>query len=443
MAYTRIHAIKTTVDRSIAYICNPDKTDGELFISSFGCSPKTAPIEFAYANGKISKKGENLAHHLIQSFTPGEVSFEEAHRIGTELADKLLEGKYSYVIATHIEKDHVHNHIIFCATDNIEHRKYNTCKKNYYRIRKLSDELCREHNLSVITPGQQRGKKRQEWEAEKEGKSWKDKIRRDIDAIIKLSNSYEDFIRMIKRKGYEIKGENFDGTLKYISFRLPGKERFVRGSSKSLGTAYTRETIRERIESRDRKHNEYKQPDYSKKKLIDTSQGKFKESPGLKHWADIENLKIAASTYANANSITELEQKIKEKKSLAKDARSELVDLEHDMKSTAEILKYAEQYAANKPFHLRSKKSKNPDAYFRSHESQLLLYDGAKNMLRRAGMDLKNINPEQMRVDYHAMEKKKAELQRAYRSAEKEAGEMELKRNNLNQYLGRETEPEH
>ena len=150
MAYTRIHAIKATVDRSIAYICNPDKTDGELFVSSYGCSARTAALEFAFANGKTTGNDGNLAHHLIQSFAPGEVSFEEAHQIGTELADRLLEGKYSYVLATHIEKDHVHNHIIFCATENISHRKYNTCRRNYYRIRTLSDELCSEHHLSVM-----------------------------------------------------------------------------------------------------------------------------------------------------------------------------------------------------------------------------------------------------------------------------------------------------
>ena len=122
---------KIAIYKSIAYICNPDKTDGELYVSSFGCSAQTAYLEFAFANGKNIKNGDNLAHHLIQSFAPGEVSFDEAHQIGKELADRLLGGKYSYVIATHIEKDHVHNHIIFCATDNIDHKKYNTCKKSY------------------------------------------------------------------------------------------------------------------------------------------------------------------------------------------------------------------------------------------------------------------------------------------------------------------------
>ena len=436
MAYTRIHAIKATVDKSIAYICNPGKTDGELYVSSFGCSAKTAHLEFAFANGKNIKTGDNLAHHLIQSFAPGEVSFEEAHQIGTELADKLLGGKYSYVIATHIEKDHVHNHIIFCATDNIEHKKYNTCKKSYYNIRKLSDELCKEHQLSTIVPCQQRGKKHTEWEAAKNGKSWKDKLRRDIDAIIKLSISYEDFIRLIRLKGYEVKGEEIGGSLSYISFRPAGAERFVRVSDRSLGHSYTRESIKERIETRDKKRTDHKQRNYATRNLIDTSSEDFTESPGLQHWADIENLKIAASAYAEAQSITALEQQIAEKKSLSNAARTELVTLEHEMKPYAEMLKYAEQYEANKPYHLRSQKSKNPDDYFRRHESELLLYDGAKNMLQKAGINIKTMNLDQMRTDFHALEKKKAELQKSYRSAEKDISDMEKKMKNLSQYLG-------
>jgi hypothetical protein len=450
MAYTRIHAIKATVNKSVAYICDPNKTDGQILVSSFGCSSKTAHHEFAFANGKNVKKDDILAHHLIQSFAPGEVSFDMAHQIGTELADRLLEGKYSYVIATHIEKNHVHNHIIFCATDNIDHKKYNSCKKSYFRIRRLSDELCVEHQLSVIDSGPQRGKKRNEWEAGREGSSWKEKLRQDIDTAIKLSESYEDFIRLMKSYGYEIKGEDADSTLKYISFRPTGKERFVRGSAKSLGADYTREKIQERILNREQNRNEtrqrlftkrkdFKPRDYSKRTLIDTSGEKFAESPGLKHWADIENLKIAASAYADAKSLTALEQQISQKRTAANEAKSELVALERKMKSYAEILKYAEQYAANKPYHFRYKKSKNPDEYFRNHETELILYDGARNMLRKSGLDLKNLNIENMRAEYRSMQTRKAELQKSHQSADRETAELERKRQTLNQYLGRDT----
>lgn len=117
MAVTKIHGIKTTVDKAIEYICNPDKTDEKIYISSFACAPETAALDFKYTldhtteqNFSDGQDKENKAFHLIQAFLPGEVSYKEAHAIGKELADNLLQGKYSYVLTTHIDKGHVHNH---------------------------------------------------------------------------------------------------------------------------------------------------------------------------------------------------------------------------------------------------------------------------------------------------------------------------------------------
>ena len=135
MAVTKIHPIKTTLNKAVDYICNPDKTDNQILISSYGCSYQTADIEFGFTLSKARDKGDNLGHHLIQSFAPGEVSYEEAHRIGKELADKVLGGRYEYVLTTHIDKGHIHNHIIFCAVDFTTHRKYVSNKKSYYQIR--------------------------------------------------------------------------------------------------------------------------------------------------------------------------------------------------------------------------------------------------------------------------------------------------------------------
>ena len=129
MAITKIHAIQATVNKAVDYICNPAKTDESILISSFGCSPETAAFDFKFALSKTNQADPNKAFHLIQAFMPGEVSYKEAHQIGIELADKLLEGKYSYIVATHIDKGHVHNHIIFCAADNINHEKYHDCKR--------------------------------------------------------------------------------------------------------------------------------------------------------------------------------------------------------------------------------------------------------------------------------------------------------------------------
>ena len=363
MAYAKIHAIKATVDKAIDYICNPEKTDEKMFVSSYACSPETAAYDFKYTLDHCRENSPNKAYHLIQAFAPGEVGFEEAHHIGKELADKLLEGKYSYVVTTHIDKEHVHNHIIFCAADNIEHNKYHDCKQSYYHIRKLSDELCKEHNLSVIIPGAQRGRKYEEWQSDQNGSAWKTQIRKDINFCIKSASTYEEFLLLMRAKGYEIKGETFEeGAAKYISFRPLDKERFVRGSTRSLGKEYTKERIKERIERKRERKSVIPKRDYSARRLIDTSDEKFRSSLGLQRWAAIENLKIAAQSYNEVGSLAELEHKIAVKTEAGKSAKQSVVELEHRIKDLAEIIKYAQQYKDNRSYHIGYKKAKNPDA---------------------------------------------------------------------------------
>ena len=448
MAYTKIHAITATVNKAVDYICNPAKTDEGILISSYGCSPETAAYDFKFALSKTNQSNPNKAYHLIQSFLPGEVSYKEAHQIGVELADKLLEGKYSYVVTTHIDKGHVHNHIIFCAADNINHEKYHDCKKTYYNIRNLSDTLCREHELSVITPGEKRGKTYKEWQAGKNGSAWKEQLKADIDEAIKNAETYEDCIELIRAKGYEIKGEDFgEKAHKFISFRPLDRERFIRGSAKSLGAEYTKERIKERIEEKalvkDKKRVPFpvrKKPivkDYSRKNLIDTTEDKFTQSPGLKHWADIQNLKIAAASYSQAGSIAELEKQIAAKSTLAKTARESLVETERQLKDFGQVLKYAEQYKTNHIYHVRYQKSKDKDAYLRRHETELILHDGAENMLKRFGINPKNIDVEKLRSDYNALYSKKQALQKTYKAAEKETADLNRKLDTLNQYLAR------
>ena len=451
MAYTKIHAIKATVDKAIDYICNPEKTDEKMFVSSYACSPETATYDFKYTLDHCRENSPNKAYHLIQAFAPGEVGFEEAHRIGKELADKLLEGKYSYVVTTHIDKEHVHDHIIFCAADNIEHNKYHDCKQSYYHIRKPSNELCKEHNLSVIIPGARRGRKYKEWQSDQNGSAWKTQIRKGINLCIKSASTYDEFLLLMRAKGYEIKGETFgEDAAKYISFRPLDRERFARGSVKSLGAEYTRERIKERIEAKALEQSQKRVPfprkakpiikDYSSKKLIDTSEEKFTQSPGLKHWADIQNLKIAAASYSGAGSIAELEKQLAAKSALAKTARNSLVETEHQLKNLGQILKYAEQYKANHIYHVRYQKSKDQDAYLRRHETELLLHDGAENMLKRFGIDLKNLDVEKLRSDYNALYSKKETLQNTYKSAEKEINALNRKLDNLKQYLDRDSQ---
>ncbi|MBD5455039.1 MAG: relaxase/mobilization nuclease domain-containing protein [Lachnospiraceae bacterium] len=445
MAYTRIHAVKATVQKALKYICNPEKTDGKLLIDSFACGVETAHYDFMDALSKSSGVGDKQAFHLIQSFAPGEVDFDTAHQVGIELADKLLENKYSYVIATHIDKEHCHNHIIFCAVDNVEHKKYNDCKRTYRRIRNLSDELCREHGLSVIIPSGQKGKTHYEWQEQKKGQSWKSQMKSDMDDAICKASSFDDFICRMRSKGYAVKGETFgDDALKYLSFSASGQNRFTRVSVKNFGEGYTKEVIRERIEQRVKAQGYSavrkrvplpKRPD-AKRTLIDTDKEKFQESGALKHWADIQNLKIAAASYAEGGSIEELQQRIAERSVVAKTARNEMVELEHEMKNKAEILKYAKQYMANRKYQRGYEKAKDQDTYFRSHETQIILFGGAENMLKRYGVKISSLDVEKIQAEYDAMTVQKAKLKKTYQTAEKEAAEAGKQLKNIRQYLG-------
>lgn len=244
MAVTKTHPIKSTLKKAIDYICNPDKTDGKLLVSSFGCAAETADIEFAWTRHRSIDKGINLGRHLIQAFEPGEVTPEQAHEIGMQLAKEVLGGKYEFVLTTHIDKGHVHNHLIFNAVSFADYKHYHSNKRSYHYIRRVSDRLCKEHGLSVIIPGQDKGKSYAEHTAEKAGTSYKEKLKLAIDRLIPISSDMEDLLHRLQNEGYEIKRG------KYISCRASGQERFTR--MKTLGADYTEEAVTARIAGRPR-----------------------------------------------------------------------------------------------------------------------------------------------------------------------------------------------
>ena len=299
MAVTKIKPIKSTLSKALDYIQNPDKTDEKVLVSSFGCSYETADIEFGFTLSQALEKGNNLAHHLIQAFEPGEVDYEKAHEIGRQLADAVTKGQHEYVLTTHIDKGHIHNHIIFCAVNFVDHHKYNSNKRSYYGIRNMSDKLCRENGLSVVVPNKgSKGKHYAEYQAEKTGTSYKGKLKIAVDTLIPQVSSFEELLSRLQAAGYEIK------TGKYISCRAPGQERFTR--LKTLGADYTEETIRERIEGK--RTRAAKIPKQAEQRgvslLIDIENSiKAQESRGYEQWAKIHNLKQAASSPYSASVI--------------------------------------------------------------------------------------------------------------------------------------------
>ena len=441
MAVTKIHPIKSTLKKALDYIENPDKTDEKLFVSSYGCSYETADIEFQMLLDQAYQKGNNLAHHLIQAFEPGETTAEQAHEIGRQLADEVLQGKYPYVITTHIDKGHLHNHIIFCAVDMANQRKYISNRQTYAFIRRTSDRLCKEHGLSVVKPGKDKGKTYAEWDAQKKGKSWKAKLKIAIDAAIPQAKDFDGFLRLMEAQGYEVKQG------KFISFRAPGQERFTR--CKTLGEAYTEEAIAERIKGK----VITKEPKPERKGvslLIDIENCiKAQQSAGYERWAKIENLKRAARTmvFLDQNGIAryaDLEQKIAALQGENEQTAATLKDVERRLSDMALLIKNIITYKELKPLYDEYKKSRDKEKYLRGHESEIILFEAAAKALKASGVSGKLPDLAKLKADYKRLTAEKDALYTEYGKLKKQLREYDAVKQNIDSILhparGREQE---
>lgn len=384
MAVTKTHPIKTTLNKAIAYICNPEKTDGMLLVSAFGCSAESADLEFSWTRRHAIDKGTNLGRHLIQAFEPGETTPEQAHEIGMKLANEVFGGKYEFVLTTHIDKGHIHNHIIFNAVSFVDYRKYHSNKRSYHYIRRTSDRLCKEYGLSVITPGQDIGKSYIEHTAEKSGTSYKAKLKFAIDRLIPQVATFEELIKRLEAEGYEIKRG------KYISCRADGQERFTR--LKTLGVDYTEEAVSARIGGALRPSRQPKTTDKKINLLIDIQNNlKAQESAGFAHWAKINNLKQAAKTlnFLTEHGITHYEQlqgKLDEVVAVQDRLLSSIKDKEQRIADIGLLIKHTAAYREYKPIYERYKKSSDKEKFLRGQESKIILFEAAARALKQMGV---------------------------------------------------------
>ena len=383
MAVTKTHPIKSTLKAAIDYICNPEKTDGKLLVSSYGCAAETADIEFSWTRRHAIDKGTNLGRHLIQAFQPGEVTPEQAHEIGMELAKEILGGKYEFVLTTHIDKDHVHNHLIFNAVSFTDHKYYHSNKRSYHYIRRTSDRICKEHGLSVIIPGQAKGKSYIEHQAAQAGTSYKAKLKAAIDRLIPASADFEDLLLRLQREGYEIKRG------KYVSCRASDQERFTR--MKTLGVDYTEEAITARIAGRSRPSRQPKQRNGRISLLVDIQNNiKAQQSAGYRRWATIENLKRIADTsnFLTEHGIGSYEELLDR----CEAASASVAQLKADLRDTgAKVdeltlkMKHVATYRQLKPIYDRYKASRDKEKFLRGHESEIVLFEAAARECKRLG----------------------------------------------------------
>ena len=405
MAVTKIKAIRGTLSKAIAYILNPEKTDEKLLVSSYGCASETAAREFEWTRKIAEQKGMNpvriIARHVIQSFEIGEVTPELAHEIGKQFADEILEGKYEYVLTTHIDKDHVHNHLIFNAVDFVDYHAYKSYKRIYYDMREISDRLCKENGLSVIPPSQNKGMGYKEYTEAKRGTSWKQKLKQTIDRLVITAKDYDDFLRLMQEAGYEIK------TGKYISFRAEGQERFTR--SKTIGENYTEERIKERIAGRTPRRSQ-RQTTPNGISLIGDIQERIRliDSKGYEHKAKLTILKEAARTlnYLTENNLlqyADLEKKVEDVHSSYDRTGKELKGVEARLREVQPLIKNISNYQRLKPVYDAFQKAKDKPGFKAKHEAELVIFEAARSTLLAMQGDeklpsLKTLQAEQQRL---------------------------------------------
>ena len=450
MAVTKIHPIKTTLKKAIDYICNVDKTDDEIYVTTHLCSRENAYKEFELTKKQFNSRTKTLAHHLIQSFVPEEVSFEEAHQVGIELCEKILGGKYEYVLATHIDKDHIHNHIIFNSIDVDEGKVYHSYYGSYMNIRNQSDRLCKEHNLSVIDQETQREineiKHRKfvnwyDWNEDKKGNSYKSKLQFDIDRIIKQSINWQDFLSKMGSYGYEIKHG------KHIAFRSKNQQRFTR--AKTIGANYTEERMKERILNKDKELGN----------IIDIKNNiKAKTSKGYEHWVTKHNLKTAASTLVEIrnkgfNSMEELERGISRISIEKNDLKREFDKLSWEQKRIKEVVKHIQICISKREHYEGYRKNPNDkiyimmnrkdvEAYQKSYEEIDIFLKQFPHLKHVVLGELKTKSGKNLfrKLNEHSKElqARQEEIAKKHNALSVKYEELEHLKNNMNEYLGRD-----
>ena len=450
MAVTKIHPIKTTLKKAIDYICNGDKTDSEIYVTTHLCSRENAHKEFELTKKQFGSRTTTLAHHLIQSFVPEEVSFAEAHQVGIELCEKISGGKYEYVLATHIDKDHIHNHIIFNSIDVDEGKVYHSYYGSYMNIRNQSDSLCKEHNLSVIDQETEKEineiKRRKfvnwyDWNEDKKGTSYKSRLQFDMDRTIKQSINWQDFLSKMESCGYEIKQG------KHIAFRTKNQRRFIR--AKTIGANYTEERMKERILNKDKELGN----------IIDIKNNhKAKSSKGYEHWATKHNLQTAASTLVEIRnqgfkSMEELERGISRLSIKKNELKQEFDKLLWEQKRIKEVVKHI-QICISKRKHYEGY-CKNPndkiymmmnrkdvEAYQKSYEEIDIFLKQFPHLRHVVLGELKTKSSKnlfrKLNENSKELQAKQEEIIKKHNSLVAQYEELEHLKGNMNEYLGRD-----
>ena len=405
MAISKLKPRHASEGRSIAavlkdrldYDKNPEKTDGGLLVTGYQCSPDTAWQEFAVSKQiytattgrKRAPDQDVISYLIIQSFEPGTITPEDANKLGYKLAMEFTCGEHQFIVATHVDKKHIHNHIEFNSTALDCSHKFNNVKNSFLPLRKANDRICQEFGLNIIEEPQEKGKHYVEWAAEKNGKSWKNLLRKNIDRILPAVKTFDEFLEAMRQEGYEVVQSKM-----ILKFRAQGQERFTR--SRTLGADYTLEALQERIGKTQlprRKKKVNLEKDTRINLLMDIQARLQGRGPGMERWMKIHNLKEAAKTlnYLTEHGITEYDVLVSKAETASADfeaVSTSIKQMEHRMEQIAALKTYIINYAKTRNTYLAYRKTKAADkpAFRAAHETDLLLHEAAKRAFDAQGV---------------------------------------------------------
>ena len=422
--------------------------DGEL-VSSYMCSPETAAEEFEISKklyfqltGRSQPIGRDvIMYRIIQSFKPGEISPEDANRIGYELAMKYTKGQHQFVVATHVDKAHIHTHIEINSTNLNCNGKLRDVKQSALVLRRLNDELCRAHGLSVIENPKPSAKKQKEMAAAKYGTSHKEQLRQTIDRLLSDCQGYDDFLTRMRAEGYEIK----EG--KMLSFRAPGWDRFTR--SNKLGADYTREALRERSTTRRGRTAEAKKPllrNGRKVNMLIDIQAKMAagKGAGYERWAKIFNLKEAAKTlnFLVENGLTDYDELVARAEQAGDrfdDVSRRIKQLEARMAEVAQLKTHIINYSKTREVYAAYKKSRHKKEFLAEHGDEIAQHEAAKRAFDAlGGKPIPKVA--QLSQEYAALLAEKQEQYAEYKALRQDMIDYRTMKQNVDKILGLEPE---
>ena len=446
MATTKLHGIRSTLNKSIEYIIDTRKTRNGSLVISNGCSTsgQTAQTEFENVRKQGSGRSKILAQHIIQSFAPGEITPEEAQVVGLEFCQKLLGENYQYILATHVDHEHIHNHIIVNNTNSNTHNTFETefnqgkkSERAWAKVRELSDEICKKHCLSVIqNPENNRGKTHYEWDMSRQGLSWKAKLKFAIDNTIKESEDFEDFLRICKKRGIEVV-YNPEHVID-LKFKLTGQKKFTR--SRTLGWYYETKQIIKCIEL----YNGIIRTN-AKSNLIDTQTEKMQNSSALQHWAEIENMKRTAKALNQLTEYTEKDRESIEKKLFAAHTQigfwvDKLNSLKTEIDDLDEKIKVARKVQKLKPVidKLNTLSGREKKRFESEHQAEISDYRKSVKHLKEMFPSGNVPTPDTMEKKRNALAEERSVKHDEYLSLKAKVSELEKAHKTVDDFLRQE-----